>query len=41
MCHRISDQAMELIIGQESFLALSNGGALSILDVGFKIARAS
>ena len=32
---------MELINGHESFLALSNRGALSILDASFKFARAS
>ena len=34
-------RAMELFIGHESFLALSNRGALSILDASFKFARAS
>ena len=32
---------MELVNGHESFLALSNRGALSILDASFKFARAS
>ena len=31
---------MELVDGHESFLALSNRGALSILDASFKFARA-
>ena len=38
---RISGPAMELVTGHESFLALSNRGALSILDASFKFARAS
>ena len=37
---RISRRAMELASGHESFLALSNCGALSILDASFKFARA-
>ena len=32
---------MELVNGHEPFLALSNRGALSFLDAGFKFARAS
>ena len=36
---RISSNAMELISGHESFLALSNRGALSILNARFKFAR--
>ena len=32
---------MNLLNGHESFLALSNRGALSILDASFKLARAS
>ena len=32
---------MEIVHGHESFLALSNRGALSILDASFKFARAS
>ena len=38
---RISSRAMELVNRHESFLALSNRGALSILDASFKFARAS
>ena len=38
---RISGRAMELVNGHESFLALSNRGALLILDASFKFARAS
>ena len=36
---RISGRALELINGHESFLALSNRGALSILDASFSFAR--
>ena len=36
---RISGRAMELVDGHESLLALSNRGALSILDASFKFAR--
>ena len=36
---RIGGWAMELLNGHESFLALSNRGALSILDASFKFAR--
>ena len=35
---RISCQATELVNGHESFLALSNRGALSLLDASFKFA---
>ena len=38
---RISGRAMELVNGHESFLSLSNRGALSILDTSFKFTRAS
>ena len=38
---RIGGRAMELVDGHESFLAISNRGALSILDANFKFARAS
>ena len=38
---RISGRAMELVNGHESFLALSNRGALSIFDASFKFAWAS
>ena len=38
---RNSGRAMELVTGHESFLALSNRGALSILDASFKCARPS
>ena len=38
---RISGRAMELVNGHESFLTRRNRGALSILDTGFKFARAS
>ena len=38
---RIRWRAMELVHGHEFFLALSNRGALSILDASFKFARAS
>ena len=38
---RISGRTMELVNGHESFLALSNRGALSIVDASFKYARAS
>ena len=38
---RISGRTVELVNGHESFLALSNRGALSILDVSFKFARTS
>ena len=38
---RISGRAMELVNGHESFSALSNRGALSMLDASFKFARAS
>ena len=38
---RICGRAMELVNGHKSFLALSNRGALSILDANFKFARAS
>ena len=38
---RFSGRAMELVNGHESFLALSNRGALSILDASFKFARSS
>ena len=39
---RIGGRAMELVNGDEFFsLALSNSGALSILDANFKVARAS
>ena len=37
----VSGRAMELVIGHESLLALTNRGALSILDACFKFARAS
>ena len=35
---RIGCRAMELVNGHESFLALSNRGALSIVDASFKCA---
>ena len=38
---RICGRAMEFVNGHESFLALSNRGALPILDASFKFARAS
>ena len=38
---RFCGRAMELGSGQEFFLALSNRGALSILDASYKFARAS
>ena len=38
---RIGWRAMELVNRHESFLALSNRGALSVLDTSFKFARAS
>ena len=38
---RVSGRAMELVNGHESFLALSDRGALSILDASFKFAQAS
>ena len=38
---RISGRAMEFFSGHESFVALSNRGALSILDASFKFPRAS
>ena len=38
---RIGGQAMELVNGHESFLTLSNRGALSIIDASIKFARAS
>ena len=37
---RIRGQAMGLVNRHESFLALRNRGALSILDASFKVARA-
>ena len=36
---RIGDRAMELVNGHESFLGLSNRGAVSILNVSFKFGR--
>ena len=38
---RINGRTVELVNGHESFLTLSNRGALSILDVSFKFARTS
>ena len=38
---RISGRAVELVYGHESFLALSNRGALSIVDASFKFTRGS
>ena len=38
---RINGQAMELVNGHETLLALSNRGAFSILDASFKFTRAS
>ena len=38
---RISGRAVELVNGHESFLSLTNRGALSILDASFKFERAS
>ena len=38
---RLTGCAMELVNGHESFLALSNRGALSILEASFKFAQAS
>ena len=40
-CRRICGWAMELVNGHESFLVLSNRGALSILDASFNFARTS
>ena len=37
---RINGRAMELVNGHDSFLALCNRGALSILDASFQLAQA-
>ena len=39
--HRISGRTLEFVSCHDSFLALDGRGALSILDVSFKFARAS